>query len=233
MKLFQKPVCLVRSAYLGAHSRLLGGAYTCGPVGAQVALTFDDGPSESWTPEILEIMEKHGAPATFFMIGEHVARFPDMAREVVARGHEPGLHLFTHERAVADNDEFFRRQVVESVEQIEKATGARPRFLRFPFAYLGRQKPERILAEFGLHTVHWSFSSMDSRRDAAGIVRRVRRFLFPGAIVLLHDGVGGHSAHAKSRVETVRALPAVLDACTEMRLTPVSMSRMFSVGLKE
>ncbi len=198
-----------------------------------MALTFDDGPSENWTPEILGILEKHGARATFFMIGEHVARFPDMAREVVVRGHEPGVHLFTHERAVADNDEIFRRQVVESIEQIEKATGARPRFLRFPFAYLGCQKPERILAEFGLRTVHWSFSSMDSRRDAAGIVRRVRRFLFPGAIVLLHDGVGGHSAHAKSRTETVRALPAVLDACAEMRLTPVSMSQMFSAGLKE
>jgi len=156
-----------------------------------------------------------------------------MAREVLDRGHEPGVHLFTHERAVADHDDLFRQQVEGSIEQIERATGARPRFLRFPFAYLGRQKPHRILAEFGLRTVHWSFSSMDSRRDAAGIARRVRRFIFPGAIVLLHDGVGGHSAHAKSRSETVRALPAVLDACAEMGLKPVSMSPMFSLGLKE
>lgn len=216
----------LRSGYLEALSRWNRRAIVRGPNRPAVALTFDDGPSRRWTEPILDILGRAGARATFFMIGEHVDRHPEIARRVVEAGHEPAVHLFTHDRAVADDDALFDEELADSIAAIERATGRRPRFFRFPFAYAGGQHPPRIEAEHGLRTVHWSFSSLDSRRDAEHVAARVGRWLFPGAIVLLHDGVGATSTLARTREATVAALPAVLDHCRRHGLEAVSLSEL-------
>ncbi len=221
-----------RRAWLWLYSHWLRGAIMHGPSEQKVALTFDDGPSDQWTPAILEILAKHDARATFFMVGEQIERYPDMAREVASQGHELAVHLFSHERSVADDDEAFRSELLKTRDLIQTTTGVQPLFLRFPFAYLGRQKPRRILSELGLHTVHWSFSSMDSRGDATRIQSRVEKTLFPGAIVLLHDGVGGHSKYSRSREATIHALPEVLKTCQGRSLAPVGLSEMMHLPAK-
>jgi len=232
VKLIRENFFWIRKAYLRAHSLFLGGAITQGPLGDRVALTFDDGPDARFTPRVLDILEKHAARATFFVLGERVGEFPALAKEVAARGHELAVHLYSHDREVARDDARFKAELTRTREAITATTGADPLFLRFPFAYLGRQKPRRILEEFGLHTVHWSFSSLDSSRDAGGILRRVEWALFPGAIVLLHDGVGGHSRRAKDRQATVAALPGVLEVCRKRGLAPVSLSELLSALVK-
>jgi peptidoglycan/xylan/chitin deacetylase (PgdA/CDA1 family) len=216
----------LRRGYLSALSRLNRRAVVRGPDRPAVALTFDDGPSRRWTPAILEALDRAGARATFFMIGEHVERRPEIARQVVEGGHEPAAHLFTHDRAVADDDALFDEELERAIAVIERTTGRRPAFLRLPFAYAGRQQPRRIEAAHGVRTVHWSFSSLDSRRGADQVRARVARWLFPGAIVLMHDGVGGHSSHAQTRDATVAALPAVLDHCRRAGLAPVTLSEL-------
>jgi len=220
----------LRPAYLEALSRWYRRAIVRGPDRPAIALTFDDGPSSQWTPEILRALDAAGARATFFMSGNHVERHAEIALNVVARGHEPAVHLFTHDRTIADDSVRFRRELIDSIEIIERVTGRRPAFIRFPFAYLGRQHPGRIEAEYGLRTIHWSFSSMDSRWDADQVVNRVQRWLFPGAIVLLHDGVGVSSAHARTRDATVAALPTVLDDCHRRGFAMVSLSELLAMG---
>jgi len=219
-----------RRAHLRLHGSWLRGAITRGPAVDQVALTFDDGPDERWTPEILVRLERQRARATFFMIGAHVAAAPELAREVVDRGHEAAVHLYSHDRAVVRDPARFRDEVRRTRDLIQSATGTAPRLLRFPFAALGRQRPRQIQREHGLTTVHWSFSSLDSRADAVRIRRRFRRVVFPGAIVLFHDGVGSGSQYATDRQATVEALPYVLADCRARQLAPVTLSTLLAGG---
>ena len=210
------------------HAALLKGAVTQGPRVPKVAVTFDDGPDPSWTPLILDILDAHQAKATFFVLGDQLDAHRRLAEEVADRGHELASHLKSHDRAVADDDERFGREMRETADSIRAITGRLPRYMRFPFAYTGRQTPRAVREEFDITAVHWSFSGMDSRLDAGAVVRRVNRRLYPGAIVLLHDGVGKFSKYVKHRQATVDALPAVLARCREMALAPVTLSELMA-----
>ncbi len=218
----------LRRSWLRLYAAWLRGAVTVGPVRPQVALTFDDGPDDRWTPEILDILADHSALATFFMLGAQVERHPVLARKVAAAGHELGIHLFSHDPAAADDDGRFMDELTRTRELIRDAAGVSPGLLRFPFAHLGRQRPRRLLTEHELVTAHWSFSSLDSRLGAGNIERRVSKRLMPGAIVLLHDGVGPNSKYVKTRRATVEALPGILAACGRRDLAPVGMSELLS-----
>ena len=90
-----------------------------------VALTFDDGPSES-TPEILEILAGHGVPATFFQCGANVDRLPEIAREVAARGHEIGNHSYSHPYLFLRSPGAIEDELRRAQEAIEAHTGVRP-----------------------------------------------------------------------------------------------------------
>jgi peptidoglycan/xylan/chitin deacetylase (PgdA/CDA1 family) len=190
----------------------------------KVGLTFDDGPDRHWTPKICSILKRYDCRASFFMLGAQIEKAPELAREVVASGHEPCLHLFSHDRAVAADDRLFASELCSSMELIQGKTEKKPRFLRFPFAYLGRQSPRAIERNYQIQTVHWSFSSLDSRLSPDRIVARVKRYLYPGSIILMHDGVGDHSKFTTNREATVEALPEILEACRENGLTPVPLS---------
>src|SRR5438105_8089755 len=87
-----------------------------------LALTFDDGPSES-TPKLLETLAKYRVPATFFMCGQNVRRCPDVAREVAARGHELGNHTDSHPRLDFKSQRFIYREMAQAQTAIQEATG--------------------------------------------------------------------------------------------------------------
>jgi len=212
--------------YLPLLSLWNRGAITRGPAQDRVALTFDDGPDGRFTPAMLETLDRFQARATFFMLGAQIERAPDLAREVASRGHELAVHLFSHDRAAARDHARFREELLRTVALVQEAAGRPPRFLRLPFAYLGKQTPRRIRDDFGLRTAHWSFSLLDSRYAAARIEQRFRRAVFPGAIALLHDGVGPHSSHGRTRQPTLEALPGVIATCRERGLEPVTLSEL-------
>jgi peptidoglycan/xylan/chitin deacetylase (PgdA/CDA1 family) len=218
----------MRFTVLRAYSKLHGffrrGAIVQGPMVPKIGLTFDDGPDRRWTPKICAILKRYDCRASFFMLGSQIEKAPELAREVVALGHEPCLHLFSHDRAVAANDRLFASELHSTVELIQDKTEKKPRYLRFPFAYLGRQSPRAIERDYQIQTVHWSFSSLDSRLSPDRIVARVKRYLYPGSIILMHDGVGDHSKFTTNREATVEALPQILEACRENGLTPVPLS---------
>jgi peptidoglycan/xylan/chitin deacetylase (PgdA/CDA1 family) len=172
-------------------------------------LTFDDGPDPApgETPAILEALDAVGARATFFLVGERIEAAPDLAREILARGHEVGVHGQRHVR----NDGV---PAVESVEDIEtghavlvETTGATPSFYRPPF---GRLTPAGAEAcrRLGLGIAYWSTWGLDWEPvPARRIARRVLRDLDDGGIALLHDS--SHYAMRRSARETAGALEAI------------------------
>lgn len=172
--------------------------------GRRLALTYDDGPNPEETPRLLELLARHGATATFFLIGKWAEREPALIREIVAAGHAIGNHTFTHPTMPAHGadrirDELRRcREAVEaSGEQFSTVDGAA--MMRPPY---GRRRPGtlRTLREEGYVPVTWSITGYDWRAHttAKRITRRCLRAQ-EGDIILLHDGADTEPAADRSR----------------------------------
>ena len=151
-----------------------------------IALTFDDGPSES-TPEILEVLSRYRAPATFFQCGANVRRLPAIAREVASAGHEVGNHTDTHPAFYFKSAEFIYRELADAQETIERVSGVRPRFFRAPYGvrWFGLRDAQRKLDLMG---VMWSTLALDWKWPAGRVISRLIKGAGNGAIFCLHDG---------------------------------------------
>ena len=153
-----------------------------------LALTFDDGPSES-TPQLLKILDKYRVPATFFMCGENVRRCPEVAREVASRGHEIANHTDSHARLDFKSARFIYDQMARAQESIQEATGARPRWFRPPYGvrWFGVGSAQELL---GLRGVMWTVIGRDWRWPADRVSRLLLEKTSNGAVLCLHDGRG-------------------------------------------
>jgi peptidoglycan/xylan/chitin deacetylase (PgdA/CDA1 family) len=151
-----------------------------------IALTFDDGPSES-TAELLEILAAHRAPATFFQCGANVRRLPEVAREVAAAGHEIGNHTNSHPMLHFKPADFIYRELAAAQDIIEQTTGARPSLFRAPFGvrWFGLGDAQRRLDLTG---VMWSTLALDWKWPRERVLRRLLQGASNGAIFCLHDG---------------------------------------------
>jgi len=170
-----------------------------------IALTFDDGPSES-TTELMEILAGYRAPATFFQCGAHVRRLPDIARQVAAAGHEIGNHSDTHPMFQFKSREFIYRELAAAQESIEASTGVRPRYFRAPYGirWFGLREAQRRL---GLMGVMWTVIGLDWKLSAPDVVARMLAGAANGAILCLHDGRAGQSRpDLRPTLEAVRQL---------------------------
>lgn len=154
----------------------------------QIALTFDDGPNPTYTPQVLAQLEKYGILATFFCIGKHVANHPHLVQEVHRRGHIVGNHSFTHASTI---DFHGRAKWVTEIQQtddaIEQTLGKRPRFFRPPY---GVTTPHlaRAIKETGHTVIGWKVRPYDTlNRSSEYIVRTILKKTKPGDIILLHD----------------------------------------------
>jgi peptidoglycan/xylan/chitin deacetylase (PgdA/CDA1 family) len=213
-------------AGLWPRSRLLGPNWTRLPSAAaargEVALTLDDGPDPEVTPAVLDLLDRHGAQATFFCIGERALRHPELCREILRRGHAIGNHSFHHGLGFATSGVGgFIRELALAQDALTGITGVRPRFFRAPF---GLRNPllGPALSRLGLSLASWTRRSFDTRAsDPALVARRLLRGLKAGDILLLHDGNAGRT---KAGVPVVLlALPIVLDALTAAGLRPVTL----------
>lgn len=174
-------------AVRGKSSSLLAESVWRGPAGRRaIALTFDDGPSES-TPALLELLSRHRAKATFFQCGFHVRRLPEVTRAVLAAGHELGNHTDTHPPLYLRPSAFIESEIARAQAAIREASDARPRWFRPPYGarWFGLRAAQR---KHGLTGVMWSGIGRDWVLPAAGIAGRLRRATRPGAILCLHDG---------------------------------------------
>jgi peptidoglycan-N-acetylglucosamine deacetylase len=170
-----------------------------------IALTFDDGPSES-TPELLEILARYRVAASFFQCGANVQRLPGVAREVAAAGHEIGNHTHSHPLLALKGSGFIERELRQAQEVIESATGIRPRYFRAPYGarWFGLRAAQRRL---GLQGVMWSTIALDWKRQTPAVVTRLLGGANRGAILCLHDGrVLEHRPNIEVTLQTVREL---------------------------
>jgi len=205
---------LLDRAHLALHLRLAasgwhGPSFTGLPPGArQLALTYDDGPNDACTPQLLEILARHGARATFFLIGRFVLERPDLARAIAAGGHAVGNHTHTHPDLTTLAPDAIAQELDAASRAIEDATGARPRLFRPPF---GRRR-RHILATArarGMTPVMWRAACYDWKAGwADGIARTLRSQLRGGEVIQLHDG--GHRRLGLDRSHCVQATDELL-----------------------
>lgn len=160
--------------------------YRGDPARNSIALTFDDGPSES-TPEILEILDRHTAKATFFQCGANVARLPAVARAVASAGHEIGNHSHTHRPLYLKPARVVFEEFGRAQNEIVKTTGVRPTLLRAPYGarWFGFAEAQQQL---GLTGVMWTVIGRDWKLGGDAVAARVLKASGNGAIVCLHDG---------------------------------------------
>jgi len=224
---------LLSGAVLFPRSGLLGRNLVCLPGSAarrgEIALTFDDGPDPASTPGVLDLLDRHGAKASFFCIGKKAAAYPELVREIARRGHSVENHSYTHSHAFA----FYgvsrlKREVEAGQAAIANATGRPPLFFRAP---LGFRNPllDPVLARLGLNYVSWTrrgFDAVQSDRDK--VLKRLATGLAGGEILLLHDSVSSRTDGRGPMVLVV--LPALLAAIAAKGLRSIALPSAFEDG---
>jgi len=174
-------------AVRGRSAQVLAPGIWRGPADRRaIALTFDDGPSES-TPAVLEILARHRVPATFFVCGSNVERLPSIARETAAAGHEIGNHSYSHPYLFLRTPSGIRRELELAQHAIERHTGVSPRWFRAPYGvrWFGLRSAQ---AAFGLTGVMWTTIGYDWKLRADEVAARVASNTANGSILCLHDG---------------------------------------------
>lgn len=170
-------------------SQVYGRTFTgLDPASRVLALTYDDGPNDPYTWRLLEVLERHGVPATFFLIGRFVQQKPEIARAVVAAGHAIGNHTWDHPNLIFSSAADVRRQLQQTQDVIGDATGVEPKLFRPPF---GGRRPAtlRIACAMGFKPVMWNVSCYDWKPISADeIARHAERQIRGGDVILLHDG---------------------------------------------
>jgi len=177
--------------------------------GKRVALTFDDGPAQRFTGQVLDILREHKVPAAFFVCGKNVEDHPDLLRRIVAEGHEVGNHTYSHPYLFFKSKQRMAAEIDRTQATIEKVVGFRPNIFRPPYGarWFGLVP---TLRERGMHLVMWSAAGYDWKKDAPGITAATMKELKPGAVILLHDGRETRAAAEIDRSRTVEALPAII-----------------------
>jgi len=193
------------------------------PLPKVVALTFDDGPHPVFTPKVLDILKRYQVRATFFLIGARVERYPDIARRIVAEGHEVGNHTYSHPKDLPKEGwEEVRAELERGARAIERVTGVRPKLFRPPFGYINYRL--HTLAQLkGYMVVFWTVSA--DHHDAPtpkAMAERVFRLVHPGAIILMHDG------RIPARWKDVAALPLIIEGLRQRGYRFVTVSELLS-----
>ncbi|MFA5261735.1 MAG: polysaccharide deacetylase family protein [Candidatus Omnitrophota bacterium] len=176
----------------------------------RIALTFDDGPSPRWTPLILDELKKAKIKATFFMIGYHVARYPDIARRVAEEGHLIGNHGYAHSVLLYYKLAEIEEEIKYTEDVILKITGQKTRFFRPPKAWL-RPSIKKKIHLMAYQIVLWSLNSKDwVSFNYKSIVRFIEKRIRGGDILLFHDSGNILGIEGGDRTQTVAAIPLLV-----------------------
>ncbi|HBG00277.1 MAG TPA: hypothetical protein DDW87_01695 [Firmicutes bacterium] len=177
----------------------------------KVALTFDDGPSEEFTLPILDILKELDVPATFFMVGKHVEKYPHVAQRIVEDGHSIGNHTQNHRNLPTLSTRELQKEVMEAAAIILETTGVYPAFVRPPRGMYD-DRFRRLATLLGQEIVLWSVSTRDWRYGvtATYIERLVDSQVRGGDIILFHDSGSLVKCEGGDRKATVSSLANVI-----------------------
>jgi peptidoglycan-N-acetylglucosamine deacetylase len=194
-----------------------------------IALTFDDGPNEPYTSEILDILDENDAHATFFTIGNNVEMYPEVARRIIEDGNVIGNHSNSHN---ANHALYFNayQDIQAAQSSIHRVTGIEPHLYRPPH---GKKSPWELeeIKNRGYIEVLWNITTNDqSGRSAQFLAAEIVRKAKPGGVILLHDGYGTlHNAGKSNKQVTVDMLPLIIKPLKEQGYTFLTIPELFNV----
>ena len=185
----------------------------------EIALTFDDGPDLTYTPQVLSILQQYNVHATFFTVGDHVQAYPGLTQQEYANGNIVGNHSWDHPDLTTLSADDIHAQLSNTSDVIQSATGVRPVFFRPPYGAYNYQTLNQA-SSLGLTTVTWSVDTEDWQRPgSSAIIDTVLTDAQNGSVILMHDGGGDRS-------ETVEALPTIITKLQEKGFRLVTLQQL-------
>src|SRR2546429_5938395 len=192
--------------------------------GPYIAMTFDDGPSATLTPKLLDLLAAHHIKATFFVTGENVAEHPEIVPRAAREGHEIANHSWSHPNFGKMSQESVRSQVQRTDDAIKSATGSRPTLLRPPYGSITAREKRWIHDQFGYQIILWDVDPYDWKRPGPSVVRnRILKETRPGSIALSHDIHPG----------TIEAMPSTFDALEAKGFKFVTVSELIRMAVPQ
>ncbi len=173
-----------------------------------IAFSFDDGPNETYTPQLLDILARKELKATFFLIGKHIKKYPEIAKRIHSEGHEIGNHSFSHPFLPLYTKSYIKRQIESTSALIENTVGTMPSYFRPPMGLFTPSVLDAI-GESGMTAVVGEVYPRDPYKPGTDkIIERVLSRIEPGSIIILHDsGTWGKI----DRSQTIKAVPVIID----------------------
>lgn len=169
-----------------------------------VALTFDDGPSATYTQKVMKILDHYHIKATFFLVGEKALQYPKIVEQLFAKGEGIGNHSMTHPNIATLNDDQLEEEIVKPKNILYKITGKQPALFRFPYAAENKHVKDYVVSQ-GMTPVPIGYSADDYKLPGADVIaERIIAHAHSGSILLLHDG-------PSKRQQTVDALPKIIE----------------------
>lgn len=192
----------------------------------EIALTFDDGPSPAYTPQILSILQDNGVHATFFCIGEQVQDNPTLVAQEVEAGHVVANHSWNHPDLTTLTDDQVHAQLSDTSNALQNADGKKPVFFRPPYGAINEDVQSQA-AQLSLKPILWNVDTLDWELPGSDkIVNTVLANASNGAVILMHDGGGDRS-------QTVAALPEIISGLKARGFQLVTIQQLVNDAQKD
>lgn len=191
--------------------------------GMYVALTFDDGPSPSLTPKVLDILGRHGAHGTFFVLGQNADRNKSIISRAAAEGHEVGVHTWSHIKMSSAALPKIDSEISRTISVISEATGKTPHVMRPPYGATNKSLIAHMYNQYGLSTILWDVDTLDWKHPGVQkVINTAVGQAKPGSIILVHD------IHAS----TLAALEGIVTGLQARGFKLVTVSELMSIARK-
>ncbi len=189
-----------------------------------VALTFDDGPYPPYTEQVLDVLKEYNVPATFFVVGKNVEKYPELVKRIADEGHQIGNHTYHHIDLLKANRKVIAEEIDNTSKAILSAAGISPRLMRPPHGFRDPAVME-MMAERNMKVVEWSVMSRDWTNPGVDtIVERTVKKVKNGSIILMHDGDGIMSQD--SRIQSVEAARRIIQILSAQGYTFVTVDEI-------
>ena len=187
----------------------------------EISLTFDDGPDPTWTPRVLEELGRNEARATFFVVAPLARRYPRLISKAQRAGHRVEFHCLEHTRHTERTRSEVEKDTLLGLRDLD-ALGVEPRLWRTPWGVTEPWTFE-IAEQFGLEIAHWTADTHDWRGGGSHeMLQSIESFLRPGAVVLMHDGLGPGSRRTGCK-ETVALIGPLTSQIRALGCEPGAM----------
>jgi len=216
-------------AVLDKKHNIVGLVYWHGDIGQpKIALTFDDGPNEPYTSEILDILKRYNVKVTFFLLGKNVERYPDTTRRIVKEGHAIGNHTYDHPYLLIQSKSHIKYEIKKAEQSIFEAANTKTHLFRSPYG-VDNSWVYHFAKEIGYVTIEWTVTGHNGRKEVTPdkIVKNILDEVENGAIILLHDG--NRLIKGYDRSQTVKALPAIIELLQQKGYQFVTVPQLLGI----